>query len=297
MNSTTETNFPKTTGWKGMVPERIKRPARHLWKTVVNLGAPKPYVYFGHRTREIERILGDTQILDDFATKRELPTGFGRGFDERVVEFPWLLSRLKDTSVKTLDIGSTLNHRFILEQKRLAAREITVVTLEPEDVCFWQKRISYIYCDARALPFRDEWFDEVVSISALEHVGLDNTRFYSQRSAFNQSDRRAWITAIGEMWRVLRPGGVCFLTMPFGRKMEYGWFQQFDSTMVDEIMVMLKPANFSETYFRYVGTGWELADRLACSDSLSFHDDPRAGQQDVPKAAGAVVALELTKPI
>jgi len=292
MDPAPDSPTPVSRGWKSLFPEPLKRPLRPLWKKVTE---PKPFDYFGHRTRELQRLLGDPQFLADFAANQPLPDGFGHGFDERLVEFPWLLSRLAPIAARTLDLGSTLNHEFILTHERIAPRDLTIVTLEPEDVCFWQRRISYLYCDARALPFRDGWFDEVISISTLEHIGLDNTRFYSQREAYRETNRRSYLVALTEMWRVLKSGGTMLLTIPFGRALDYQWFQQFDGAMVDEILATLAPAHTSETYYRYRSSAWVLTDRAGSADAESFHDAPDSGKGDIPKASGAIVALRLQK--
>ena len=281
--------------WKHLVPGWIRDPLRPLWK---RLTSPKPVDYAAYvrvRTRELQPLLADGRLLADFAAERPLPPGFGHGLDERIVEFPWLVAHLQAVPARMLDVGSTLNHEFLLTQECFTMRDLTIVTLEPEELCFSQRRISYVYDDARSLPFRDGWFDEVVSISTLEHIGLDNTRFYSQRTAYRENDRSSYLLALKEMWRVLKPGGICLLTVPFGQAADYTWFQQFDGTMVDEMIATLSPAQTSETYYRYLGGSWRLCTRGECADAMSFHDEPGAGKGDVPKASGAIVALKMNK--
>jgi len=41
------------------------------------------------------------------------------------------------------------------------------------------KGISYIFEDLRESCFRDDYFDIVVSLSTIEHIGLDNTMRYT----------------------------------------------------------------------------------------------------------------------
>jgi SAM-dependent methyltransferase len=55
--------------------------------------------------------------------------------------------------------------------------------------------------DARALPFADGSFDAVVCVSVIEHVEGDGDA-----------------VAMGEIWRVLRPGGVLHLTTNVARE-------------------------------------------------------------------------------
>ncbi len=49
------------------------------------------------------------------------------GFDERVVEYPWLFSR--DLSGRVLDAGSVLNHRHLVERLLPGIDDLTIVTL------------------------------------------------------------------------------------------------------------------------------------------------------------------------
>ena len=39
--------------------------------------------------------------------------------------------------------------------------------------------ISYVYCDLRDLPLRDAFYDTVISLSTLEHVGMDDEHYGS----------------------------------------------------------------------------------------------------------------------
>ena len=51
-------------------------------------------------------------VLSDGA----LPVGHGFRLDERIVEYPWLFSRLPSGAGNLLDAGSVLNYEFLLSQ-------------------------------------------------------------------------------------------------------------------------------------------------------------------------------------
>src|SRR5690348_3989576 len=108
-----------------------------------------------------------------------LPPGYGRWMDERVVEYPWLLSRLPARDGVLLDAGSVLNFDFILAQPVFQNKKLFLCTLAPEEKNFPHRGISYVYEDLRSTCYRDSFFDWVVSLSTLEHIGLDNTRLYT----------------------------------------------------------------------------------------------------------------------
>ena len=53
--------------------------------------------------------------------------------------------------------------------------ELTTVTLAAEERSFPDRGITYVYADRRELPFPNDTIDTVMSISVLEHVGMDMT--------------------------------------------------------------------------------------------------------------------------
>jgi SAM-dependent methyltransferase len=118
-------------------------------------------------------------------------------------------------SGRVLDAGSALNHEHVLDRLLPEVESLTIVTLEPEAVTFTERKISYVYDDFRDLPFRDGHFDGVVSISTLEHVGMDNHSYGSRASASDNPDAELAL-AIAELRRVLKPGGDLLVSVPFG---------------------------------------------------------------------------------
>ena len=125
----------------------------------------------------VSRSLDDPALISLFRGGRPLPPGYGIGFDERVVELPWLLAhRLRG---RVLDAGSALNHDHVLDRLLPRVENLHVVTLAPEEQSFTQRGVSYVYEDLRDLPYRDGWFDVVACVSTLEHVGMDNQLYSS----------------------------------------------------------------------------------------------------------------------
>lgn len=245
--------------------------------------------YGAYKERALERAL-----RAEFKPE-QLSRGYTRWLDERLVEYPWMLSRLAESSLDLLDAGSTLNHRLILRHPRLRNKNVTIFTLAPEAECFWHERVSYVFGDLRNMYFRDHSFSTVVCISVLEHVGLD-TRIYDPKKAVRERDPEAYLAAVDEMHRVLKPGGSCLITVPFGKYQLRSWLQVFDSVMIDRIIATFDPEQHNLCFFRYTdGQGWQPSTREAAADAPYFDLHSDAPWPGCPAGAGAVACLELKK--
>jgi SAM-dependent methyltransferase len=222
--------------------------------------------------------------------------GYGVRLDERVVEYPWLFSRLPAHPGKVLDAGSVLNFDYILAHPSLTTKQIFISTLAPEAA--WQRvrqNVSYVYEDLRQTCFRDEYFDWIVSVSTLEHVGLDNTMFYTADRSKREQSPHDHLRVVRELRRVLKPRGTVYASVPFGRHENHGWLQVFDAAMVDRLLESFAPSSYVERHFRYDLDGWRTSSREESRDATYFdhHNSRTRGNEQA--AAGAVVCLELVK--
>ncbi|MBA7710007.1 hypothetical protein ES703_118934 [subsurface metagenome] len=194
---------------------RLLRPIKHSIVRIVRqanirayaMGGRKPwsYGYSYSKFNFIRKVLNDDDLMAKFRNLAPLPHGYGTRYDERVVEYPWALSRLSASEGKLLDAGSIFNFREIIEHPVVSIKDLTILTLAPEANAFWQRGISYHYGDLRQLPFRDNWFDEVCCISTLGHIGMDN-RMYTKENTPREIGLEA-AQAVKELIRVLRPKG------------------------------------------------------------------------------------------
>jgi SAM-dependent methyltransferase len=277
-----------------MLPARLKRyPFVEALAARVFSLAGHPYPsrwYTPYKFRELKRVL--TRPFDPHG----LPANYGRWLDERIVEYPWVFSRLSAGPGRLLDAGSVLNFDFLLQQPRVREKELTIMTLAPEADCFWHYGVSYVYGDLRQTAFRDDFFDSVVSISTLEHVGLDNTLLYTGDANKKEADIAAHLAAVLELRRILKPGGSTYITLPFGRREVRSWLQIFDAPMLDALIHAFKPQAWSADFFRYrADEGWQYCSQEAATDARYFDprtDEPWPGR---PVGAEAIVCLELKK--
>jgi SAM-dependent methyltransferase len=169
------------------------------------------------------------------------------GFTERVVEIPWVLSRLRGAA-RVLDIGTSFALPvYVSALVRMRIAELVGVDIAPVKL----PGVTMLTADVRKMPFADGHFDAAVCISTLEHIGRDGTP-----SAVNDGD----LEALRELRRVLSPSGRLFVTVPFGRSEYHPWFRQYD---IEGWTAITRDAGFSaleQDYYLYAGdAGWKHA--------------------------------------
>ncbi len=214
---------------------------------------PRTLAYDATHRALVGSVLDSDAWRASFESGAQLPPGLGAAFDERVVEYPWLFSR--GLSGRVLDAGSVLNHQHILERLLPVIDDLTIVTLAPEPAAFTGFGVSYLYGDLRGLSLRDGWFDEVVCLSTLEHVGMDNA-VYGASGPRAEDPRTDAAQALRELLRVVRPGGRVHLSVPFGRREDHGWLRQLDRDDVDDLLARAGAGRYEETVFRHTRRGW-----------------------------------------
>ena len=149
-----------------------------------------------HRSRDKGRAL----------CRRRTGEGYGLKLDERIVEYPWLFSRLpREEGGWLLDAGSILNYDYILAQEKLRNKKLFISTLAPEARNYCRKGISYVFEDLRDACYRDGGHTSylIVSLSTLEHVGLDNTLLYTDDPSKKENLRDAYLSEFSNT------GGFC----------------------------------------------------------------------------------------
>ena len=253
---------------------------------------PRPFSP-GYQTAKRRLITAaiDGGILRD---GQDLPAGYGIAMDERVVEYPWLFGQLTQIG-KMLDAGSSLNHDFLLQRAPLRGADLTITTLAPEKRCYWHEGFSYVFGDLRKTVFADSIFDNIASISTIEHIGLDNTMLYTGNPADAENDVNGFVPAVREFKRILKPGGSCFISFPFGKRANLGWYQVFDSEMVQRVIETFEPGSHRIEYFGYTASGWSrgTADALAEATVYDVHTSKGWGA-DLAASSRAIACLRLT---
>jgi SAM-dependent methyltransferase len=241
-------------------------------------------------------------ILDGIAARGQKPYGYDAGgLDERVVEYAWVFERVEAhrDARHVLDAGSVLNHKRILDAWRQAKfPPVSIVTLAHEGYAEASQAVRYAFADLRRLPWRDQSFDIVLSLSTLEHVGLDNRSYGASGAAGSKAPDAGpeVVAAMRELQRITRPGGTLLLSVPFGARSNRGWFRIFDRADL-EIMTSVPGwrAN-APRIFRAERDGWRETSMDAAA--TAGYNEPPGRERTAPTwvaSAEAVALVELTR--
>lgn len=225
------------------------------------------------------------------------------GLDERVVEYPWVFDRLtalRTPGARILDAGSVLNHPRILAHCRRAGHgPLSIVTLRYEGYAQISDDVRYEFADLRMLPYRDAWFPLVVSLSTLEHVGMDNVG-YGDASGASADPATETRRAMQELRRVTAPGGTALLSVPFGTRSNRGWLRVFDAEDIGDLTRSPGWRVERSRYFRSTREGWRECS-MEDAGTAGYNDPHRLGRSgdrtapDWVAAAEAVALIELTR--
>jgi SAM-dependent methyltransferase len=247
--------------------------------------------YYTAKRRQIENAL-DAGLL---RPGTDLPRGYGFRIDERIIEYPWVYSRLPRKPGVMLDAGSTLNYKWLIDRVPVRDANLCICTLAPEKRCYWRRGISYVFDDLRSPIFRSSTFDCIVSISTIEHIGLDNTLLYTADQGKKEHDDSGFRAAVREFRRIIRPGGVCLITVPYGKACKRGWFQVFDSHMVRAVLEDFQPTTEELEYFGYFPDGWRRVEPAELVNATCFDrfQDKTLGP-DFAAAARGLACMRLT---
>ena len=172
--------------------------------------------------------------------------------DERAIEVPWVLSRYRGEP-RVLDIGYAFaGETYLAALLDLGADDLVGVDLAEKDVPGMTTRIA----DVRALPFAENSFDVVFCVSTLEHVGRDN-RVYG---VSEEHDEQGVTSALGELRRVLAPGGRLLVTVPCGEHEDHGWFVQQQVGTWLQLFEQARLAVGDQEVYERAATGWQAAE-------------------------------------
>ena len=219
-------------------------------------------------------------------------------YDERIVEYSWLLLKLARLSAAArrnlLDVGCVLNHQVIAGYIADMVDMVWFMNPAPEQLAY-NNYAAYILGDVRThrLPMGLR-FDVITCLSTLEHVGMDTPRYGAPGGEINpypEQPQNNAVEALQSMYELLRPGGVMLLSVPYGPfeyLYDYGGalpiYYTLDHSRLQHLLDCLaheKPAVSLEIYKVVPGRRW----------ARTVPDDDQIPRYAVGCAAAGAVAL------
>lgn len=165
--------------------------------------------------RDTQMAFAEEALIEQVVSCDQPLDGVGVGLSERVIEIPWVLRSLPQSSAtRVLDVGTAFAP---IVYKRLLLRQphtVEAVDLAEVGISAFRSHIA----DVRDLPFATSSFGVATCISTLEHVGMDNSH-YNVRSGGGGD-----VDALHELGRVARR---VLVTVPAGGDEDRGWLRQY----------------------------------------------------------------------
>jgi SAM-dependent methyltransferase len=132
----------------------------------------------------------------------------------RIIEYPFVFKNLIDIPKggKILDVGCC----YSLLSIHLASVGYKVYGLDIEEYHYIHPNFRFVKGDIRKTSFPDEYFDAVVAISTIEHVGIPFS--FQKMRPFRGKSVRGDLEAIKEIYRILKTSGIFLITLPIGER-------------------------------------------------------------------------------
>lgn len=222
---------------------------------------------------------------------------FGRGEIERIVEVPWAVSRCH-AAARLLEVGFARAESYWLRLlNALPAEEVHGLDIMPPESYRHPHLLGRIKTRIGSIldaPYADDFFDCILCISTLEHIGVPSDEVRNPYGADPWQTPSEWfdahtadLEAIREMWRITSPGGRLLLTIPYGRLAYYGSHIQYDRDRVERLLQASGYRVASSDYYRYSDGGYCQVAPESLADVLY--------QRDGAPAATGLACLELVK--
>jgi SAM-dependent methyltransferase len=166
--------------------------------------------------------------------------------DERIVEVPWVLSRLGRGAV--LEVGHAFAEpAYLAALRRAGVERLVAVDLASRDIA----EMETVVGDVRELPFESASFDQVLLVSTLEHVGADNAVY-----GLENEPPGGPADALSELRRVLRANGRLLVSVPTGEPADQGWFRQDDPAGWSRLFARAGFFVEEQEIYELTGAGW-----------------------------------------
>ena len=177
---------------------------------------------------------------------------FHRPWDKlhsRCIEYPFAASQA-DGAQRLLDVGTVKADPAWLSW--LEALQIEVHATDYDAPLRMFNRVCFHQADVRDLPIQEDYFDKIMAVSVIEHIGLASPQVMA--SELPQVDPHGDLDAVLELARVLKPGGELIMTFPFGVADELilgGEARNYTSQSIKRFNLALEPVRLDYYEYQY----------------------------------------------
>ena len=135
---------------------------------------------------------------------------------ERYPEFKFVLRNLasRNTDAKILDVGCSTSALSSMITK-FSRNRWRIISIDIANE-IGNHGFPLLQMDARRIGFKDKTFDQVMCLSAMEHIGIEDEGAKTKNKDLN-CGMEGDALAMTKIWRVLKIKGTLILTVPYGR--------------------------------------------------------------------------------
>lgn len=232
-----------------------------------------------------KRIYSYLRLLSiEWFIQNKIPTFAEKMYDfrinERITEYPFVHSNIKMEKGKILEVGCG-NSILSLE---LASSGHSVWALDLRRYPYSHNNLVYVQEDIRNTSFSDEFFDRIIAVSSIEHIGIEN-----------KDDQDGDKMALKEIFRILKYNGKLILTLPFGKRAIADskgepLYRVYDKIMLDELISLLKIE-----HIEYAARKENCWNPVSLSDAKDMDSTINIRGKGSPKGVNAVAMVVARK--
>ena len=183
--------------------------------------------------------------------------------NERIVEHPWVFMNIGIHQGRILDVGCCWSALPI----HLASLGFEVWGIDIATYGLIHSNFKFVQEDICQTTLADEFFDRVLAISTLEHIGLGH-----YGDPLGQGKDRL---AIKEIYRVLKPEGKLMISVPFGKPLVTSGFRVYDLKGLEHLIQPFRVEK--KSWFVQRGGNWlAAAEKEASGQCLDERGHPTA---------------------
>ena len=180
-------------------------------------------------------------------------------FSSRFIEYPWTLRNLHLSKGRVLDVGCS----GTLFSYELIMRGLDVYGIDVRDYPTKHPSLKFYQTDVRSNPFPDDFFNRIVAVSTIEHIGLGA---YGEPK-YNKGD----LIVMTELKRILKKNGKILITLPFAdRHYDLRSYRIYDERTLDHLTGNLLVEE--EDFFIRTRWGWFKVPKEEAKKKSSFQD-------------------------